>query len=208
MRSRSLLLGGAFALIVSGCAVTPPAVQPLAPEAWEAELADRWDIAAWQAAGRVATAVDGESYSGRVDWTQRSCGMSLSFRGPFGVGGFQLEGDGQSMRLRTSAGDDLLLEHPEQDLYQLVGWAVPLDQMRYWILGVPAPAPTFDVTLGEDGRPASIEQGGWRISFEGLREVDGLLLPRRVDATSGHAQLRFALEDWTRGGPDATAACG
>ena len=204
MRRRALLLGAA-ALLVAGCAVTPDPAGPLPPGAWEDELAARWALADWVAAGRVATSVDGESYSGRVDWDQRSCGMVLSFSGPFGIGGFELAGDGERMRLRTSAGDDLLLEDPEQDLYLLVGWAVPVDQMRYWILGVPAPEPAFDVTLGDDGRPALIEQGGWRIRFDGLREQGDLLLPRRVDASSGHAQLRFALESWARTDP---GACG
>jgi outer membrane biogenesis lipoprotein LolB len=84
--------------------------------------------------------------SGVFTWTQVRDELDFSFRGPVGIGGFRIDGDGDRLHLKTSAGEELYLTDPERDLRERYGWSIP---SRACVTGCWAPGPR-----GRSGRDA------------------------------------------------------
>ncbi len=159
------------------------------------EAADPAQLTQWMAKGRIALVAQGEGGSGSFVWQQRSERTELTVRGPLGAGGLALVTDGESIELADGAGQPLDGEAARAELERRLGVKLPLAELRYWMLGVPAPEPS-----GSGPVQASTRLGAWlrpgRLGGQ-LRgaEAAGGLEPAR--APDGHDQ-RCARENRRR----------
>jgi outer membrane lipoprotein LolB len=76
---------------------------------------------------------------------------------------------------------------------------LPIAEMRYWLVGAPAPELPFRETIAEGGALSSLEQSGWTVSYERHRAVGSLALPERVEMTTEGLRLRVVISDWRLG---------
>jgi len=134
---RPLLAALACALLVTGCVTTPAGNPPASRTVDPAQLTQ------WLAKGRIALAAQGEGGSGSFVWQQRSERTELTVRGPLGAGGLALVTDGATIELSDGAGKPLDGEAARAELERRLGVKLPLAELRYWMLGVPAPGPTI-----------------------------------------------------------------
>lgn len=184
-----------IAVLGSGCA--GPSEHPVAPRVDWLERRDMLrDIEEFRMEGRLALNTGRRGYSGTVSWEQNDDIVDFRFRGPFGFGGFRIHGDPEQLRVKTTAGDEFLLRDPEQEMTERFGWSLPVHSMRYWILGVSDPGlPATEVPDGQ-GLLESMEQSGWQVSYDSYGDVDGLLLPRRLDMERGEVRIRVMSDRW------------
>jgi outer membrane lipoprotein LolB len=170
------------------------------PGRWEAHQQSISAIHTWDASGRVAADLGGETASGSVDWSQSFDMVDFRFRGPFGVGGFQIQGDDDRLRVRTSRGDDFILEDPVEDMRMQLGWVLPVRAMRYWILGIPAPTSDGEgpltMAFTTEGELVALDQDGWRIDLSDYQDRAGHHLPGKVNMAGDGVELRFVIDSW------------
>jgi outer membrane lipoprotein LolB len=182
------------ALLVAGCAAAPsiPVPAPGAPEARREALQAR---ESWSLAGRVAVAAAGEGATASLDWRQAGGSSELALRGPFGARAITVTVNGRDISLSDGEGR---LDGADAHVYLegQLGADLPVSQLRYWVLGVPAPEAPYQETLGPDGLPVRLVQQGWVIDFERFRPVDGLWLPSRITAEAGTTRVRLAVSRW------------
>jgi outer membrane lipoprotein LolB len=184
----------AVLLLAGGCATLPPRA---ATDDWPARRAALQALDAWTLDGRIAVAAGENGFSGGFDWAQQGGRADVTLSGPLGGPDFAIhvEGDALSVRLRgeTYAGDDAqrLVEERIGP-----GHALPVGEMRYWLVGVPAPALPHEETLGDEGRLASLSQSGWQVRYARYDSVGSLALPGRVEMTTEGLRLRIAVSNW------------
>jgi len=96
-----------------------------------------------------------------------------------------------------------VLDDPETQLSELLGWWLPIGSLHAWLLGLPDPAFKASTELGPDGTLASFEQRLWRVAFASYQLAPAkasaqarLLVPRRIDLTHGELRLRLTIDDW------------
>ena len=58
-----------------------------------------------------------------------------------------------------------------------VGWSIPVDSLRWWVLGMAAPGPYARLDLDENGHILAIQQHGWDINFVRYRTFGNLDIP-------------------------------
>ena len=118
-------------------------------------------------------------------------------RGPLGAGGLALVTDGESIELADGAGQPLDGEAARAELERRLGVKLPLAQLRYWMLGLPAPNPAGGGPVQFSTTPVpGFVQGGWGVSFEELKPQAGWNLPARLTATTSGARVRIVVDDW------------
>lgn len=192
MKARAAAL--AVLLFAGGCATLPPAAPG---DDWPARRAALQALDAWALDGRIAVAAGENGFSGGFDWVQQGERADVTLSGPLGGAGLDIhvEGDALTVSLRgeTYSGDDArrLIEErigPGREL--------PVAEMRYWLVGAPAPDRPHEETLGEDKRLASLAQSGWQVRFERYDTVGNLALPVRVEMTAEGLRLRVAVSNW------------
>jgi outer membrane lipoprotein LolB len=182
----------AAAALVAGCATTPVA----GPAGAGAPDPERFTQ--WTARGRIALAAQGEGGSGSFVWQQRSERTELALRGPLGAGGLQLTLDGEVLELADPGGTPLDGAAARAELERRLGARLPLAELRYWLLGIPAPGDVADGPVQQaTGAVPGFVQAGWIVSYDALGEQGAWSLPAKLTATSGSTRVRIVIDDWT-----------
>jgi outer membrane lipoprotein LolB len=163
------------------------------------------EIAEFRMEGRLALNTGRKGYSGTVSWEQNDDLVDFRFRGPFGFGGFRIHGDNERLRIKTTGGDELQLTDPERDMNERFGWSLPVHSMRYWILGVSDPRTVATEAVDDEGLLDVLEQSGWTVRYDGYREASGLVLPRKLEMTSGEVRIKVVADRWDLPGDEVVA---
>lgn len=183
----------ALVVLLVGCAALPPV------EHGEGRLPD--DLAAFTLEGKVAWRHPEGRGNANLSWAQDDEAFALLLTGPLGHGAVRIEGDGEWVRLESSEGvrhapraDDLLAE--------TLGFPVPVSQVRWWVLGLPAPpaegnGPVRVHERDAHGRPDLITQDAWRIRWADRRLVADYALPRRVEISRDDVSLILVVGAWS-----------
>lgn len=184
------VLAGMLAVLVAGCATAPVPAPP------GGRTADPRTLTQWTAKGRIALTAQGDGGSGSFVWQQRSERTELAVRGPLGAGGLSIVTDGDTLQLEDGSGQALDGDAARVALERRLGARLPLSELRYWMLGVPAPDTVAPAQLAT-GPVSGFTQAGWVVTYETFKAAGGgWSLPARLTATTGDARVRIVVDDW------------
>jgi outer membrane lipoprotein LolB len=131
-----------------------------------------------------------------VLWRQDRERYDLRLTAQFGQGVMQITGDERLVRLTLPDGRILEERTAEMLLRRQFGWEVPVGTLRYWVLGMPSPDSEESHELDAQGRLATLEQSGWRVSFEDYTRVEGMDLPRKLFLYGDGLEVRLVIDQW------------
>jgi outer membrane lipoprotein LolB len=194
---RRLALGvSALALaLLAGCRTAPPVTgDPNRP--WSEQRVALADFDHYQLHGRVAVAAGEQGFTASLRYEQAKRGADLALDGPLGIGGLRVNVRADSIALETSRGEKLDGPAAREALEARLGFALPLAELRWWLLGLPAPDSPFTETPGADGFTRSFEQQGWKVEIPNRVPALGFQLPKRLNAEREGARLKLVVERW------------
>jgi outer membrane lipoprotein LolB len=178
--------------LLSACVGLRPGNRPLAPVPWATRVADLQHLASWQLDGRAAAAVGSQGWQASLNWRQRGDASELHLAGPLGVGATVLKKTPEGISLNGAPPSDAVLAQVQDRL----GFELPLADLRYWLLGVPAPGSPFQLTENANDRAQQLQQSGWTVDYDGYAAVNGDLLPTRVVLSREGVRVRIAVDHW------------
>lgn len=196
----------AMALAISGCSITPKKVVlpiPGQAKAVDAKAARQqvWNehkerlvgLRSWSLKGKMAVKTERKGGSATVIWDRAFAKHDVEIYGPFGGGRIRLAEDEFGATLTDNKKNVTIGETAYKLLYSEVGWPVPFDALKYWILGSPIPDVWAQWELNDTGYLAWLRQGGWEITFDDYRDRDGIPMPRKIklSALPGTVNLKF-----------------
>jgi outer membrane lipoprotein LolB len=174
-------------------------VSPEQEQAWQQHRQAVARYSNWALSARVAVSTEDEAWNGRLHWRQVDDTYRIRFNAPTGQGAFQLDGDSDGVDMRLANGKILHDVDAETLLYNQLGWRLPLDSLRYWVTGLPAPGGGAELYFGTAGRLNSLLQFDWRIRYPDYRQTDGAMLPRKVYLENYELDLRLVIDRWELG---------
>lgn len=185
-----------LAIGVSGCAVQPPSA-PLADRS--IALSD-WSVASfpaqWQLAGRAALRIDDQAASASLRWQAQAGQYQIDLRGALGAGSLRLVGDAHSATLTTAEGEQFSAANAQELVRATTGYALPVELLRWWVTGRPAPWLTGRVVLDAQQRAQVIRQGGWEVTYDRYAMRSGYALPGRVSVQREGVEVRLSIRTW------------
>lgn len=165
-----------------------------APEREVARVARVQAMRDWSLSGRIAVSNAGKGGSGRVEWSERGDTYAVSLSAPVTRQSWRMSGGPGGARLEGLDGGPREAADADRLLLEATGWDIPVAALREWLRALPAAALADGrVVPGPDGRPLSIEQGGWTIAYQWPVSGD---LPARLDARRGQARVRLIVDEW------------
>jgi outer membrane lipoprotein LolB len=192
----AIAAAGLCALLIAGCAPMAPRPQtdPATELRWSQHRAALGNVLGFALSGRVA---ESGGRSAELRWRQfADARFALQLSGPFGVGHVAIEGDPGGVWVRTKDGSQYT-DDPQAWMRTNLGWWLPLDDLRAWALGLPAPGEIEQLSLDADGRLATLQQHGWTVRYDGYQRVGSLELPRKLEAQTENVRLRLVVDSWT-----------
>jgi outer membrane lipoprotein LolB len=176
---------------LSACMTVRPTRAPMAVP-WDQRSTELQHADAWQLAGRAAVAVGSQGWQASLDWHQRGDAVELHLAGPLGVGAMVLTETPAGLSLNGAPPSDAVLAQ----LQERLGFELPLNNLRYWLLGVPDPGSIFDLTRNDQDRAAQLTQAGWTVSYDKYMMVSGDWLPARMVLVRDTVRVRIAVDHW------------
>ncbi|MDH3309471.1 MAG: lipoprotein insertase outer membrane protein LolB [Gammaproteobacteria bacterium] len=199
-----------FVSFITGCATSLPSspVEDI-DAAWRIRQVELRQITAWQVLGRLALRAANQGWHASLRWDRDGEKVRLDFTGPLGRGHLRLVQDSHGAELRDADQRVWRAENPETLLYRATGWALPLNGLNYWVVGLPVPATASTQQLDDQGRLKRLVQSGWDIQFleytrYGEYDLPSKLFITRRDAPSEDPaageeflEVRLSIERWT-----------
>ena len=184
---RALTLMGCCAL--TACATTrvlPPSTQ------WEQRVAVLQSASDWRLDGRAAVALGTQGWQATLNWRQADNGAEVHLAGPFGMGALVLKQTPEGLSLNGGPPSDAVVTVLQEKL----GFDLPIENLHYWLLGVPNPGSAFDLSRNDQDRAKVLSQAGWSIAYDRYMPVSGDLLPARLVLSAGDVRVRIVIDHW------------
>lgn len=147
---------------------------------------------AWQLDGRAAVAVGTQGWQATLNWQQHGESSEVHLAGPFGVGALVLKRSADGLSLNGAPPSDAVLAQ----LQERLGFDLPLDHLRFWVLGVPDPAAAFDLKRNTQDRASQLTQDDWHIEYDRYMPVAGDVLPAHLVLSREGVRVRIAVDRW------------
>ena len=184
-----------FATLMLAACVTTPLPEPDAgPDSWERHRDRLSALQDWELRGKLGYRGPDTNGSAWLTWIQQAEHFDLTLTGPMGAGATRISGDAETAAL--SRGRDQIRASSASALTQeALGVSLPLEELLWWVRGLPAPGAPATTQLGEDQLLASLQQAGWQLQFDRYTSVAGLHLPSRISGTGtdNYQGLSFTL---------------
>ena len=149
-------------------------------------------LASWQLDGRAAVAVGTQGWQATLIWRQRQNLAEVHLSGPLGIGALVLK--------RTPDGISLNGGPPSEaglaQLQERLGFDLPIDRLRYWLLGVPDPSAAYALEHNAQDRALRLTQADWTIDYDRYMSAGGDSLPAHLVLNHEGVRVRIAVERW------------
>jgi outer membrane lipoprotein LolB len=195
---RVALTAGLVLLALAGCRTRPvtTVVGPGADAPWAEQRAALEKLDHYALSGRVAVAANDQGFSGSLRYQQQPTRADLAIDGPLGIGGLRVALAGDQVSIADSHGRNLDGSAARAELEQRLGFALPLAELRWWLLGVPAPGEAAVDQDAVSGEIHGFTQNGWRLSVEARAPAMGFALPQKLTVRREGARLKLLVENW------------
>ena len=108
----------------------------------------------------------------------------------------RIQGDGEGVVITDRDGAVTVLRDVETELYYRYGWTIPVESLRYWVLGIPDPRVPAETEFDETDRLKRLEQRDWGVDFDRYREAGGQQMPAGLVAASSETTVRLVIDKW------------
>jgi len=160
-------------------------------------------LSAFRVTGGLGVWTDEESISTRIDWQQLAEDFDILIKLPAGLSEVRVtQKNGQAV-VRNGGAEPMVGRSASRLLQQALGLgvAVPIEQMAFWIKGVPGEQ-AQKVKYDDQGRLSSMDyvdaqNTRWRAKVLKYTTFENTYLPAIILATGGPYNVRLVLKKWS-----------
>ena len=184
---------------ISGCATTPnlPANKEFSQSNWLAHKDTLTHIEKWQFDGRFSAKTDTENWTGSIAWSQNQQEYKINISGPLSTGSIMLEGEEDFALLRLSDTQTATDTDPQSLLYNHTGLKLPVNELKYWLLGLPSPESRYNtVELNKKGQLSKLSQNNWEVTFKRYTTVNNRQIPNKIFLVNHEINVRLIIQKW------------
>jgi outer membrane lipoprotein LolB len=185
-------------ICLAGCATV---MQPGAGQhklSWPVRQKQLNNLKNWNLQSAIGIKNLNQSTSAHVNWQQFENNYILNIISQFNIGGVKIVGDSTGVTLWRSVTNKIKAQTPEELMYQELGWSLPIDNLRYWILGLPAPKLVYASQFDAYNHLISLQQQGWQISYSNFISINNIDLPTSILISNSKLklQVKVIIKKW------------
>ena len=195
MLARAWIVLG-FASFLIGC-VPVPATSGRAA-LWRLHAAKLTGISGFELEAQIGVVDRGRGFTGSMTWRKSRGADLVLVQGPLESGGFRLSGHPGRWILMTARGRRVEIRHGlRRALGRWFGIPVPLESLRFWILGLPDPRFPAEFLWTRRGRVRTLLQDRWQVRLGQYLPVGRQALPTDVILAHGPIRIHVRVDRWS-----------
>jgi len=193
---RSLFWVAVYAItfLISSCASLSTS-QPPAQSApsWEERKLALNRIQHWNLNGKIGIQTATDSGSAFVKWQENYPRYTISLYGPIGAAAMELTGQPGLVTLKHADGKSFSAPNTAQLLAQQTGWHLPVENLYYWIRGLPVPGVAYQSQFDSENRLTTLNQ---QIQFSSYVNTGSVDLPNKITLDSSDFHAKIVVQSW------------
>lgn len=131
-----------------------------------------------------------DSWSANTDWRHNLNAENLKLSGPLGQGAVAVELADGVVKIDRGGGHVQSSNQPEEFINQQLGLFVPLQSLRFWVVGLPDSAQAFQET--QDG----FVQAGWLVEYKAMQKTGNQAMPQKIIVSKDRLKLKLIVDQW------------
>lgn len=157
------------------------------------------NIVAWDISGRIGIRTQDDALSGNFNWHKDPASYDLNISGPFGQGATSLVKNSEDVIALSYDNKTVVGESAKQLLQEELGWEFPVEQVAYWVRGLPSPnSPAIIIPTDDNtSNTLQIDQDGWLIEYKNHMTVESLELPQKIQISKPPYKVNLIINHWT-----------
>ncbi|RLM22851.1 lipoprotein localization factor LolB [Brenneria alni] len=200
--ARCLRLLPLASLLLVACSLhqpPSPGKSPTSPE-WQRHQQSVQQLSQYQTRGSFAYISDSKKLYARFFWQESSSQRyRLLLTNPLGSTELELNVQPDSVQITDNQGKRYVGKDAEYMVQQLTGMAIPLNNLRQWILGLPGEADDFSLDDQYLLNKLTYRQGNqnWTVSYQSYNRKVNPPLPENLELTQGEQRIKLKMDNWT-----------
>lgn len=164
---------------------------------WEQRKAVLEALKHWEFTGSINVRDASEAHSSRIRWRQQGQQYRINLWGTFNIGATEINGRPGEVRIEQQGEEPIVTDSPRDMLYDRIGYELPVDELNYWIKGIPAPGKAEALNFADNTQLLGFEQAGWRVEYLGYTNLGAESLPTRIRIQKEPLRLDLTRLNWT-----------
>lgn len=154
-------------------------------------------ISSWEIRGAMAAKNKNKGWSAALNWKQSGPGAyHIRLMGPLGSGTVLIDKKGDTIAYQD--GSKKITSHDADKLLaEQTGIRLPVNNLYYWVRGLPAPGPVQGERRDEYNHLVQLKQSGYTINFTKYTSVKGIDLPSMIRLEGNGAMVKVVIQNWT-----------
>ncbi|KTD44238.1 lipoprotein insertase outer membrane protein LolB [Legionella parisiensis] len=154
-------------------------------------------VSSFEIRGSMAAKNKNKGWSAAMNWKQSGSGTyQIRLMGPLGAGTVLIDKKGNTITFQD--GPKKITSHsPDQLLAEQTGIRLPVNNLYYWVRGLPAPGPVQAEKHDEYNHLVQLRQSGYTINFAKYTSVRGIDLPSMIRLEGNGVMVKVAIQNWT-----------
>ncbi|MBJ7220831.1 MULTISPECIES: lipoprotein insertase outer membrane protein LolB [unclassified Brenneria] len=200
--ARCLRLLPLTSLLLAACSLHQPSLpgkSPTSPE-WQQHQQKVQQLSEYQTRGSFAYISDSKKLYARFFWHESSAERyRLLLTNPLGSTELELRAQPGSVQISDNQGKRYVGKDAEDMVRQLTGMAIPLNNLRQWILGLPGDASDFTLDSQYLLKTATYRQGdqSWTVNYQSYSHKVTPPMPESLELTQGEQRIKLKMDNWT-----------
>lgn len=149
-----------------------------------------YDLQHWAFEGRIAITSKNDGWNANINWEHSPSEDLIKLSGPLGQGGALIQVNANGVTIDQGGGDIKSSTDVENFINQQVGLSVPVNSLRYWVVGLP------DKSQIASAIEKGFEQVGWKNQYKSMQPVGNYVLPRNMTVTNDTVKLKLFIDQW------------
>ncbi|MFE8149831.1 lipoprotein insertase outer membrane protein LolB [Brenneria goodwinii] len=198
---RCLRLLPLASVLLTACSLhqpTSPGKSPTSPE-WQQHQQKVQQLSQYQTRGSFAYISDSKKLYARFYWEESSSQRyRLLLTNPLGSTELELRAQPGSVQIADNQGKRYVGKDAEDMVRQLTGMAIPLNNLRQWIIGLPGDASDFSLDDRFLLNKVNYRQGdqNWSVSYQSYNQKVNPPLPESLELTQGEQRIKLKMDNW------------
>ena len=130
-------------------------------------------------------------------WQQNQNNYIINISGPLNLNSVKITGTANQVEFCQSGQACLRAKSSEQLFFNQFGWRLPISNMRYWILALPAPAKMEAAKFDQYGHLVVFKQQGWEIGFSDFQSVNNVDLPNIIALQNKKFFIKLKIKEYS-----------